>query len=223
MRVRTGVVLSVVLVVVLACSSAQAAFNELAIAAKTGTLGFGGDVTTNLIPQLNLRAGVQWLDFGLDAQFADVDYELDLDFLNPLVLVDWYPFDGAFRISGGVLFNGTDIQLEARSGQSIELDGTTYSAAELGTLRGDVEYRSVAPYIGIGWGNQLDEGGHWGFATDLGVAFTGSPDIDLRASGPIASDPTFQAHLAEEEQDIQDELDVFKVYPVLSISLFYRF
>jgi hypothetical protein len=86
-----------------------------------------------------------------------------------------------------------------------------------------VEFRAVAPYIGIGWGNALDEAGHWGLATDLGVAFTGSPDMDLSATGPIAADPTFQARLAEEEKDIQDELDIFKVYPVLSISLFYRF
>lgn len=49
------------------------------------------------------------------------------------------------------------------------------------------------------------------------------PDIDLFATGPIASDPTFQAHLAEEERGIQDELDILKFYPVLSISLVYRF
>lgn len=223
MRVRTGVIPLAAVVVLLACGNARAAFNELAIAAKAGTLGLGGDLTTDIIPQVNLRAGVQWLGFGFDAQFADIDYDVDLDFLNPLVLVDWYPFGGSFRISGGVLFNGSDIQLEARSGQSIEIDGTTYSAAEIGTLRGDVEYRSVAPYIGIGWGNQLDEGGHWGLATDLGVAFTGSPGIDLSATGPIASDPTFRARLAGEEKDIQDELDVFRIYPILSISLFYRF
>ena len=222
MRVRTGALLPVILVIALACSSAYAAFNELAIAAKSGTLGFGGDVTTNLIPQVNLRAGVQCLDFGFDAQFEEVDYEVDLDFFNPLILVDWYPFGGDFRISGGVLFNGTDIQLEARSAATFEIDDTIYTAAELGALQGDVEYRSVAPYIGIGWGNQLG-GGRWGLVTDLGVAFTGSPDIDLRATGPIASDPTFQAHLAEEEQDVQDELDALKVYPVLSISLYFRF
>lgn len=223
MRVRDGAVLSAGFVVILACSSARAAFDEFAIGVKAGTLGLGGEITTDLIPQVNLRAGVQWLDFGFDAQLGDIDYRLDLNFLNPLVLVDWYPFDGSFRISGGVLFNGSDIQLEARSAQSIEIDGTTYSAAEIGTLRGDVEYRPVAPYIGIGWGNQLDKAGHWGLATDVGVAFTGSPDIDLSATGPIAADPTFQVQLADEEKDIQDELDAFKIYPVLSISLFYRF
>ncbi len=99
----------------------------------------------------------------------------------------------------------------------------TYAADEVGALGGDVDFRPVAPYIGIGWGNPLGRTGRWGLATDLGVAFTGSPDIDLCASGPIGADPTFQARLAEEEKDIQDDLDIFKIYPVLSINLYYRF
>lgn len=111
MRVRDGAVLSAGFVVILACSSARAAFDEFAIGVKAGTLGLGGEITTDLIPQVNLLRGVQWLDFGFDAQLGDIDYRLDLNFLNPLVLVDWYPFDGSFRISGGVLFNGSDIQL----------------------------------------------------------------------------------------------------------------
>jgi hypothetical protein len=223
MKFRAGVISSVIVVVLLACGNARAAFNELAIAAKAGTLGLGGELTTNLIPQVNLRAGVQWLEFGFSASFGDVDYDMDLDFLNPLVLIDWHPFDGPFRISGGVLFNGNDIGLRAEPGEAVEIGGVTYTPAELGSLRGDVEWRSVAPYVGIGWGNALGDGGHWGLAADLGVAFTGSPSIDLSATGPISTDPTFRTRLAEEERDIQDELDAFKFYPVLSISLFYRF
>jgi hypothetical protein len=87
-------------------------------------------------------------------------------------------------------------------------------------LKGEVDFRPVAPYIGIGWGNALGKEERWGILTDLGIAFTGLPDIELSATGP---DPTIQAEIAKEERDIQDELDAFKFYPVLSISLFYRF
>jgi hypothetical protein len=223
MTVRAASVLSAVSVMLSVCGQARAAFNELAVAAQAGTLGLGGDLTTNLIPQVNLRAGVQWLDFGFSAPLGHIDYDVDLNLLNPLVLIDWYPFSGSFRVSGGVLFNGSDIHLRAKPGEAVEIDGATYTPAELGSLRGDVEWRSMAPYVGIGWGNALGEGGRWGFATDLGVAFTGSPSIDLSATGPISTDPTFRTRLAEEERDIQDELDAFKFYPVLSISLFFRF
>ncbi len=223
MKMKAPVVLLAAAVVLATCGNAQATFDALAISAKAGTLGLGGDLTTDIIPQVNFRAGIQWIGLGFDAQFADVDYNVDLDVLHPLVLVDWFLFDGSFHISGGVLFNGGDIQLQATSAASVEIDNVTYTAAELGTLRGDVEFRPVAPYIGIGWGNPLGESGRWGLVADIGVAFTGSPDVDLSASGPITTDPTFQTRLAEEEKHIQDDLDFFRIYPVLSISLYYRF
>lgn len=220
MTVRAAISLAAVWIPLFGCGQAQGAFNELAVAAKAGTLGIGGDLTTNLIPQVNLRGGIQWLAFGLDAEFGDVDYDLNIDFLNPLVLIDWYPFDGSFRISGGVLFNGSELELEATSHESIEIGDVTYTPAQYGTLKGEVDFRPVAPYIGIGWGNALGKEERWGIVADLGIAFTGSPEIELSATGP---DPTIQAEIAKEERDIQDELDAFKFYPVLSISLFYRF
>ena len=222
-RFRPAVRLFTMIVVLSACGNAQAVFDEWAIGAKAGTLGLGGELTTNLIPQVNLRAGIQWLDLGFGAQLSDVDYDLKLHLLNPLVQVDWFPFDGSFHISGGVLFNGSDIRLRATPGEAVEIDNVTYTPSQLGSLRGDVECQSVAPYVGIGWGNALDEAGRWGFAVDLGVAFTGSPNVDLSASGPISTDSAFRTRLAEEERDIQDKLDLFRLYPVLSISLFYRF
>jgi hypothetical protein len=217
---RAAVVLSTVLVVLSACGQTQAAFDELAIAAKAGTLGIGGDLTTDLMPQVNLRAGVQWMAFGLSAELADIDYDLDVDFLNPLVLIDWYPFNGSFRVSGGVLFNGSELHLRATSHQSIEIGDQTFTPAQYGTLKGDVDFRPVAPYIGIGWGNALDPDKRWGIVSDIGIAFTGSPNVDLTATGP---DPAVQTQLAQEERDIQDDLDAFKFFPVASISLFFRF
>jgi hypothetical protein len=220
MTVRPAILLAVALIVLSACEQTQAAFNELAIAAKAGTLGIGGDVTTNLVPQVNLRGGVQWMAFGLSAELADIDYDLDVDFLNPLVMIDWYPFNGSFRVSGGALFNGSELELRATSHQSIQIGDQTFTPAQYGTLKGEVDFRPVAPYIGIGWGNALDPNKRWGIVTDLGVAFTGSPNVDLSATGP---DPALQAEIAKEERDIQDDLDALKFFPVASISLFFRF
>jgi hypothetical protein len=220
---RAAIVLLVVLVVLSVCGPAQGAFNDLAIAAKAGTLGIGGDLTTNLLPQVNLRAGVQWFGLDFDAEFGDIDYDVDIELLNPLVLIDWYPFDGSFRVSAGALFSDHDMELRATSRASITIGDESYEAAELGTLKGEVGFNSVAPYVGIGWGNALGRTKRWGLAVDLGVAFIGSPDVDLSATGPIASNPDFMANLAEEEREINDDLEDFKFYPVLCMSLFYRF
>lgn len=213
------------IVLVLATAPTQAAFNELAVGVKSGTLGLGGELTTNLGPQLNLRGSVQWLDFGVDMEIDDIDYDLDVEFLNPLLAIDWYPFDNSFRICGGILFNGMDIALDATTDVLLEIGDNIYDLSAYSSLRGESDFDDVAPYIGIGFGNALSRDGRWGFTADLGVAFIGSPNVDLSVTGSI--DPAIRdqlaADLAEEEREIEDELDKFRFYPVLSLSLYYRF
>lgn len=58
MRFSARIIIAALLIVLVTYGRTQAAFNELAIAGKAGTLGLGGDLTTNLVPQVNLRAGV---------------------------------------------------------------------------------------------------------------------------------------------------------------------
>ncbi len=223
MGYRAGIALSVTVAVMLLCGKTGAAFNELAIGAKTGTLGIGGELTTDLTPQLHLRGGIQWLDFDFETEIDDIDYDVDVEFFNPLVVLDWYPFENAFRVSAGVLFNGTDIELDATTDEPVEIGDTIYFPGDIGSIRGESDFDDVAPYIGIGFGNPLSRDRRWGFTADIGVAFLGSPNVNLTATGPFANNPAFQADLAEEEEEIEDDLDNYRFYPVASLNLFYRF
>lgn len=197
--------------------------DRLAIAGRTGTLGLGGDVIVNVLTDVNLRLGVGWFDLDFDGEVQDIDYEFDLDLLTFPLLVDWYPFENKFHVSAGIVLNQTEASLDAMYNGTLDIGDETYSAEEIGVLSGDLSFRDVAPYIGIGWGNAFGKARRWGFMTDLGVAFTGSPNIALSATGTLAGDPDFQADLAREERDLQDDLDDFKIYPVLSANLYFRF
>jgi hypothetical protein len=223
MGYRSRGVVAAVMTMLAVCGRAGAALDEWALGLKTGTLGIGGELTTNLASNVNLRGSIQWFALDFEAEFDDVDYDVDVEFLNPLLLADWYPFSGGFRLSGGVLFNGTDISLDATSSESIEIGGETYSPDEIGTLRGESDFEDIAPYIGIGFHNPLSRDGHWGFTADIGVAFIGSPNVNLKVTGPFADDPGLQADLAEEEAKIEDDLDKVRFFPVLSATLYYRF
>ena len=81
----------------------------------------------------------------------------------------------------------------------------------------------IAPYLGIGWRSAFGKEQRWGLLTDLGVAFLGRPKVALSATGPLASNPTFLGDLAREEEELEDDLDLLRFYPIFSISLFYRF
>jgi hypothetical protein len=77
--------------------------------------------------------------------------------------------------------------------------------------------------VGIGWGNAFGKEKRCGILSDLGVAFIGRPHVSIAATGPIATDPTFQSNLNQEEDDVRHELSRIRFYPVISVSLFFRF
>jgi hypothetical protein len=54
--------------------------------------------------------------------------------------------------------------------------------------------------------------------------FTGSPQVDLTASGgTLANDPNFQTQLALEEQTLQDDINDYEIYPVVQAGLTFSF
>ncbi|TKJ38913.1 MAG: hypothetical protein CEE38_04240 [Planctomycetes bacterium B3_Pla] len=221
MEKRLNAILLLLLSVLLSFGAGCANPGGLAIAGKTGTLGLGGELTAGIAPDINTRVGLNTLDLDFDWNISDIEYDLGLDFFSFSALVDLYIIDD-FHLTSGVVFFDHKLNMRSRPTISEEIGGVVYSAADIGTLYGSVEVEDVAPYIGIGWGNALN-GGRWGFYCDLGVAFINSPDVDLSANGLMASNSTFQANLARERDEIEDDLEFFKYYPVISIGLFFRF
>jgi hypothetical protein len=100
------------------------------------------------------------------------------------------------------------------------LDGITYTAAQVGSLNGDLKFPDVGPYAGIGWGTPA--GGGLNFLFDLG-AVIGTPTVSLRATG-AAANPALAADLQAQQDRTQRDVDKYaKVYPVVSFGLAYRF
>ncbi len=212
-------ILSVLLSCVIGCADS----GGLAISGKAGTLGLGGELGTAITSGVNARVGVNALSFDYEGEAEDVEYDVGVDLLSFPALLDWHPFSGPFRISAGALLNRNEIDLRARPTTREEIGDREYEPAEIGTLSGDVDFDDIAPYLGIGWGNPLDRDRRWGFFCDFGVVYMGSPHVTLSANGTLASDPTFQADLAREEDDIKDKVNRYRFYPVISIGLFFRF
>jgi hypothetical protein len=108
---------------------------------------------------------------------------------------------------------------QARSRAASEPAGSTAlelargGSADASPADAAVDWSSLAPYVGMGFGNSMN-GGRWSFAFDLGVMFTGL--LDLARSGA--------AHLQVREQfNPEDPFSDVKYYPVLSLGLAYRF
>ena len=193
------------------------------IGLKGGLLGAGLDIERSFTDTISARVGINYLPYDYNGTEDDIDYDFELKMLTLGVFLDWHPFKGSFRLTGGVMYNGNSLDAKAKSATTFDIGDNTYPGDQVGTLSGEIDFNDFAPYAGLGWNTAFGKDGHWGFIFELGVMFQGSPTAKLSATGPLASDPGFQADLSKEENNLQDDLDNFEYYPVISIGFNYRF
>ena len=199
--------------------------HSLAFGAEAGTTGLGASVWLTASSRLVVTAGYGSLTGDHDYSTNGVDYNGSVDLSNGYALVRWHPFAGHFHLSTGAVLTENTITVTGRpqDGTTYDIDGVQYPAEIVGSIVGDVKWdKSLVPYFGLGWSKQPLEGG-WGAFLDLGVIQSGSADATLSATGTAASDPTFQDHLRAEEQDVNNELDSYELFPVARIGVLYRF
>lgn len=195
-------------------TAGQAAATDVALGIKGGTQGAGLELTKGISQNLNLRFDVNGYSFDADEQYEGNDYQLDLDLRMYGAHVDWHPFGGGFRMSAGIYSNGSE--LAGFTEGSVTIDGNTQSTR----LDATVDFDSTAPYLGIGWGNAVSQDQRFGFNVNLGVVYTGSPEVTLTETG---GNFFTDQELREEEQRLQDEIDDFEYYPVVNVGVSYRF
>lgn len=191
---------------------------RVALGVKAGTLGGGAEVTAGLTETLNLRAGGSFLPYSLSGDYEDevtIGYTADLKVQTASVVLDWHPFGNAFRMSGGAVYNGVQVDATATPAEGYTVKNRTFTKEQLGSLSGRVDYGSkIAPYAGFGFGNAV-RGSRIDFTVDLGVIYTNAPRLRMEGTGMIA--PT-----AEQDRELEAALTDLKLYPVVSLGLSYR-
>jgi len=197
---------------------------DIALGVHGGTPGLGLSMTFELSKQFNLRGVINQYDYNFDDSVDDIEYDLDLKLSSYGLLLDWYPGSSSFRLTIGAIANNNEIEGEANpSSGTVTIGDQSFSSALVGELQTDVSFDSFAPYLGIGWGNPVkSDGVH--FTVDIGVMFQGEGDVDFRTVGTDASiQANVDAEIEREEKEIQDDLDDYKLYPIVAIGLSYRF
>jgi hypothetical protein len=194
-----------------------------AVGLKVSTLGAGVELVQSFNEHLNGRLSAQYYKYSDDYSSSSVNYVGDLELKSILGTLDYYPFETIAHFSTGALLNGNKINIRARSLNGVSIDNSLI-AALFGDLNGEATLNTVAPYVGIGFGNPVagDEVG-FKFKADIGVAFHGNPTASLTSNGLLSETPLGQALIANEEAELQEDVDGYKWYPVVGVSLLYRF
>jgi hypothetical protein len=181
------------------------------------TLGLRVDMGHNLAARLEQMSSRKIDESGVT---EGVDYNATARLRRTAVLLDWHPFAGGFRVTGGLSFNKMAAQFVARGGVQTINDKTINLTGRLFQL--DAEFPNTTPYLGLGWTSKAngDQPGI-GFHADVGVhigKFKASSKQNIVGQGGIT-----QADVDAETAQLQDKLNRLSALPSASLGVSYRF
>jgi len=187
-----------------------------------GTLGIGPEVGGRFSDMIGARANATFLGVNANLDSDDIKYDGNLRLRSYGVMLDVYPMGGHFRISGGARINQNRVRVEATPTTTVEVGDDEYTPAQIGTLRGRAEVKKFAPALTLGWSGLRRRGFSFGF--DAGVLFQGSARVrEFTATGAAQNNATFRADLERERLELQDDVDDYKIYPIVQFTIGYRF
>jgi hypothetical protein len=212
-------------------AAARPAAAETAVSADAGTLGAGVQVGHAFSERFDGRLGIAgWTVSGRRA-VAGIDYDARAELRTAQLFADWHPGASPFRLTAGLFYDATRV-----TGTSVpppsgvyRIGGIDVPASLVGGLRGRVDFPTLAPYAGLGWGRAAG-GGRFGFKADLGVAYQGRGRVTLTplipSNSPILQIPgaldVLNLAIAREEAEAERRIARYDVYPVVAVGVVYR-
>jgi hypothetical protein len=190
------------------------------VGARASTLGVGAELGVRVVPTIIVRGVVQGGSYGFDREIDGIDYAADLDLGSFGAQVDFHPPLMPLYVTAGIFSNDNTIAINARPTGAVNIGGTSYTAAEVGTLTGEAAFDSTALYGGLGFEFGL---GPIAAVLEAGVYAQGEPSVSLRASGTAAANPDFQSALGREAASVADDLDYARHWPAVQLQARWRF
>ncbi|OLF38260.1 hypothetical protein [Psychrobacter sp. Cmf 22.2] len=218
------------------------AINPAAVSAEVGTLGYGANVAWSMNDKTELQAGWAGGDvadlFGGDFDAKDINYDVDTDFSNPYLGVQLRPASNWLTVGAGVIVpdNDIDVRANAEGDGYYSIDGQKYYAGQasidqstaedfggdnVGNLEGSLEHRNkLAPYATIGFRPNINN--NWGVFGELGAAYLGKVDADVRYTGEGGNEVAAQDAAREAEAELEDK-NWLEWMPIVKVGATYRF
>ncbi len=196
-------------------------------------------------PKVAVRGGFNFLSYSHTFDQDGTNYDASLKLQSLEVALDLM-IAGGFRFSPGLLLynnNHLDATLAVPPSTTFSLGGVNY-ISQAGTPIGGtglLDFKRVAPVLGIGFGSMVPQGDrHFTAQFDLGVVFQGTANVALALTGngclvlpngtpvgcaPVNSLPGVAANIASEQSKVADNdfVKLLKMYPVLSIGFGWKF
>jgi hypothetical protein len=217
----------------------QGPFSRIGIGVKMSTLGVGIEVATPLARKFNVRGGFNMFRYSRLITNDGIQYDGHLQFQSAEAHLDWFLL-GGLHISPGILFyNGNQLTATASvpAGQTFSVGGTSYESDPTAPITGTgkLDFVKVSPSIMVGIGNLIPRNGrHYSFLFEVGGAYQGSARVALNLAGnvcdttgttcrAISSDATVLANIQAQQVKIQNDVNPYRFFPVISLGVGFNF
>jgi hypothetical protein len=199
-------------------------YRPFTLGLEAGTTGFGGSASWRFADHFGFRAGGDYFSLSdTGYEIKGIHYNAKLRLLSEPLTLDIYPWiNNSFHISAGIMFNQNRLTGTADQVGTIVIGGQPFPAVEVGRLNMKIEQQLVNPYLSIG-GNffYFDRAHRWAMGGELGVAYTGDPDVSLTRSGPPGA--LLDEAVSRAKHQLNDYADKFRFWPIAKLAVTYSF
>jgi hypothetical protein len=204
----------------IAIFAASASAQEVYV--QGGTLGAGIGAALPLNSWAGVHAELAGFGLSRTVTLDGNQYDGHLTLLQGGLYLDLFPFKSSgFRVTTGVLINGDHLDGHAVPNADGNYKIGSDSVPAVGPAPSvTASLPHAMPYLGIGYGHKPVSKG-FGLTFDLGVAY-GRPHVSYNVP-EIYSSFTTQANINQEEQQLTNSVQRYKIYPVAQIGVSYRF
>ncbi|MCX6150898.1 MAG: hypothetical protein NTX22_10265 [Ignavibacteriales bacterium] len=202
-------------------SNSNSFSQNYAVALKVSSIGVTAEGIRSFGENINARVGVSIFPLKINGgggTTEDYKYTANVNLFVISALADWFPFNNFLRVTGGIMINLNKIKATATPTKTYVVGADYYTPEKLGNLEVNIKMNKVAPYLGIGIGNPTALASGFGFSFEIGAFYQGSPTVDLAASGLLEPSAA-----PDQEKLVEDNLSWFKLYPVVSLGITYKF
>jgi len=197
--------------------------NEVYLGAGTDGIGLGYDRGIN--QYLGVRGDIDGFSLSHNFSAQGLQYNANLRLIHGAVYGDFFPFPHSYvplHLTAGLIFGGDELDGTAESeGGQYTINGVTVNAPAGESIKANIKWPSVRPYLGIGFGHNPDAKAGFSAAFDVGVAF-GKPSVSFNVPGDVAAEAG-AANVAAAEQSLNNKAKDLEYYPIVKLAVTYRF
>ena len=191
-------------------------FDPISFGVHASTLGYGVTLERPLLFDLSARVTTGLLSTTSTHVIDGNPWTSTFHENNVLVAMDWRPYGGRWRLSGGLLLGGDHVDKVAQSfGPNYFLNGNPYPVNLAGIVSARVSFANPAIYAGFGGGTGILKG--LTIAFDAGFVIRNGT-LSTNATGPLQSSAQFENDLAATAAQFRTRL----IQPVIGVGLVFR-